>query len=45
LLALLAGLAVPRAQAAITEQQAQAIGVDAYLYFYPLISFDMTRLH
>jgi len=46
LLALLAGLAAPpRAQAAITEQQAHAIGVDAYLYFYPLISFEPTRLY
>ncbi|MGH7080375.1 MAG: DUF1254 domain-containing protein [Acetobacteraceae bacterium] len=29
---------------AITEQEAHAIGVDAYLYFYPLISADITRL-
>jgi hypothetical protein len=28
---------------AITEQEAHAIGVDAYLYFYPLISVDITR--
>jgi hypothetical protein len=41
---LLAGLPVP-AQAAITEQEAHAIGVNAYLYFYPLISFDITRLY
>ena len=33
------------AQTAITEQEAHAIGVDAYLYFYPLISYDITRLY
>ncbi len=27
----------------ITEQQAHAIGVDAYLYFYSLITMDLTR--
>jgi len=27
----------------ITEQEAHAIGVDAYLYFYPLVSMDITR--
>ncbi|SHH02766.1 DUF1254 domain-containing protein [Bradyrhizobium erythrophlei] len=27
----------------ITEEAAHAIGVDAYLYFYPLISMDITR--
>jgi len=31
------------AQAPITEQEAHAIGVDAYLYFYPLITRDITR--
>jgi len=31
------------ASAAITEQAAHAIGVDAYVYFYPLISVDITR--
>jgi hypothetical protein len=30
-------------QSAITEQQARAIGVDACLYFYPLITMDLTR--
>src|SRR5712691_10715409 len=29
---------------AITEADARAVGVDAYLYFYPLISADITRL-
>jgi hypothetical protein len=28
---------------ALTEDQTRAIGVDAYLYFYPLISMDITR--
>src|SRR5277367_6090519 len=27
----------------ITEEAAHAIGVDAYLYFYPLITMDITR--
>ena len=31
------------AQSAISEQEAHAIGVDAYLYFYSLISVDVTR--
>jgi hypothetical protein len=31
------------AQSTITEQEAHAIGVDAYLYFYPLVIMDLTR--
>jgi hypothetical protein len=43
---LLAILAAPAAsQSAITEEEAHAIGVNAYLYFYPAISFDITRLY
>jgi hypothetical protein len=41
---LLAALATPiKAQPPITEQEAHAIGVDAYLYFYSLITMDLTR--
>ena len=31
--------------AAITEEEAHAIGVHAYLYFYPLVTMDITRRH
>jgi hypothetical protein len=34
---------VAHAQSAITESEAQAIAVDAYVYFYPLIIMDVTR--
>jgi hypothetical protein len=32
-----------RAAEPINEQEAHAIGVDAYLYFYPLVTMDLTR--
>lgn len=31
------------AQASITEQKAHDVGVNAYLYFYPLVTMDVTR--
>jgi hypothetical protein len=43
-LALTQGAIAQSAPPAIIEAQAHAIGVDAYLYFYPLISTDITRL-
>ena len=36
---------IAKAEAApVTDEEAHAIGVDAYLYFYPLITMDLTRL-
>src|ERR1700683_564426 len=32
-----------QAQSAVTEQEAQAIAADAYIYFYPLVTRDLTR--
>ncbi|HTF70169.1 MAG TPA: DUF1254 domain-containing protein [Edaphobacter sp.] len=34
---------IAQAQSAITEQDAHAIAVDAYIYFYPLMSMDLSR--
>src|ERR1700735_5679825 len=31
------------AQSAITEQEAQSIAADAYIYLYPLVTMDVTR--
>ena len=31
------------AETPVTEQEAHAIGVNAYVYFYPLLSMDVTR--
>jgi hypothetical protein len=36
-------VAVVQAAEPITEREAHAIGVDAYVYFYPLLSMDLTR--
>ena len=36
-------LPAARAADAISEQEAHAIGVEAYVYFYPLVTMDLTR--
>src|ERR1700724_4915753 len=42
-LAVLAAPTGAAAQTSITEQEAHAIAVDAYIYFYPLLSMDISR--
>lgn len=39
----LGALPPANALAAVTELEAHAIGVDPYLYFYPLVTMDITR--
>ena len=41
--ALSQGAVAQGALPAITEAEAHAIGVDAYIYFYPLVTMDITR--
>lgn len=40
---LMQGAIAQNAPPAITEEEAHAIGVDAYVYFYPLLTMDITR--
>ena len=42
-LSMLSGIAATGTSAAVSEQEAHAIGVDAYVYFYPLVTMDVTR--
>jgi hypothetical protein len=37
------GSPAPAAGTAVTQEEAHALGLDAYLYFYPLITMDLTR--
>ena len=44
-LALIAATLAPAMAATgpVTEEEAHAIGVDAYIYFYPIVTMDVTR--
>ena len=44
LLMILAGIPSMSSAAAITEEEAAAIGTEAYIYGYPLVTMEMTRL-
>jgi hypothetical protein len=43
LLSLIIGLSPANSASASNEEEAQAIAVNAYLYFYPLVTMDITR--
>ena len=42
-LALAPAAVAQNVQPTVTEAEAHAIGVDAYVYFYPLVTMDITR--
>jgi hypothetical protein len=42
-LSLAAGIAGTGVAAPMSEEDARSLGIDAYLYFYPLITMDITR--
>jgi hypothetical protein len=43
--AMCAQSAIAQSTASTSEEQAHAIGVDAYIYLYPLVTMDITRKH
>lgn len=43
LLAVIIGANPGKSQGAVSELEAHAIGVSAYLYFYPIVTMDLTR--
>jgi len=42
-LSMLSGIAATGASAAVSEQEAREIATEAYIYFYPLVTMDLTR--